>query len=532
MLINRHGWAARSVAIGASMMLLLPTVSALHAAEPAPEPEVEVEAPAADADAADAPAADADAAMAVADQLDQEPAYTDEELQALAAPIALYPDALLIQVLMASTFPLDLVRAERWMRDNPDVPPEDILDGVEQQDWDPSIISLTAFPTVLTKMAEDLDWTEKLGDAMLLQSDDLLDAVQVLRAQAQAAGALESNEYQTVSYEEEQTIAIAPTDPEVVYVPQYEPEKVYVAQPATTTVVTTSGHSDGAMVATGVMAFTAGVIVANIFNNNDRRDYYWGPSYRRVSWHSHRVYPPYYRPGGSYRPPHYRPPPPGYRPGNGWRPRPEQHRAARDRMNHGRDLNAKDHRNKKRDVNLNDRSRPGAKDRARPNATDRSKDLNRKLKDRGRDKPGASRPDKPQRPAAGTRDRTRDRTKPAARPGKNDSAFGDRASQPKVRKDRDRGAKSRDRAKKPDDRGAARPKSRDNPKVAKQDRRPKAKAAPKKRDTPRGGAFNKTSGSKASAQKKRGKASAGNKKRAKAGGNKKRAKSGGRDKKR
>jgi hypothetical protein len=508
MLINRHGWTARSVAFGASMLLVLPTVTALHAAETDAPAAVEADAPAPDAAAADDGGGDAgdSPVMAVADALDEEPAYTTEELEALAAPIALYPDALLIQVLVASTFPLDVVRADRWVRDNPDIEPDAMLDGAEEQGWDPSVISLSAFPTVLQRMAEDLDWTEKLGDAMLLQSDGVLDAVQVLRAQAEAVGTLESNEYQTVSYDDEDAIVVAPADPEVVYVPQYAPSTVYVAQPATTTVVTTSGHSDSAMVATGVMAFTTGVILASIFNNNDRYGYYWGPSYGHVSWHSHRVYPPYYRSGGNYRPPHYRPPAPGYGGGGAWGPRPELRREARGRADTRRDVN----RNVNRDVNRNVNVNVKSKDRARSGGSDRTEKLERQMRERGRDAPGAGRTGTPQRPAAGkARPAGKDRKATATRQAGKGGAFGDRASHPETRQNRDRGAKSRDAAKRPADRRGAQGKPK-----AKPQGKPRAKPQAKpQRKRQKGGAFDNRGGGKAARHKSRGQSSARQKRR-------------------
>jgi hypothetical protein len=109
-----------------------------------------------------------------------------EELEQLVAPIALYPDALLAQILMASTYPLEVVSAERWVKGNPDLQGQALEDALQMQTWDPSVKSLAAFPQVLTMMNEKLDWTQKLGDAFLAQQKDVMDAVHRLRAKAQA----------------------------------------------------------------------------------------------------------------------------------------------------------------------------------------------------------------------------------------------------------------------------------------------------------------------------------------------------------
>jgi len=232
-----------------------------------------------------------------------EPLYAEDELDDIVAPIALYPDALLTQILVASTYPLDIVKADRWAAENADLPPEDRTVALEAEPWDPSIVVLAAgFPTVVQRMAEDLDWTETLGDAVLVQSDDVLDAVQRQRARAAVVGNLESNEAQTVTTEGEE-ISIAPADPEVVYVPTYDPNAVYNApppattsQPATTTVAEANdGYSGGELIATGLLAFGAGMVVNEVFSDDDDDDWddYWhGPS--SIDWDNGDFYP---RPG-------------------------------------------------------------------------------------------------------------------------------------------------------------------------------------------------------------------------------------------
>lgn len=154
--------------------------------------------------------------------------FSQEELDQLLAPIALYPDSLLAQILMASTYPLEVVRAERWVKENENLQGDALAKALEQQSWDPSVKSLVNFPQVLTMMNEKLDWTQKLGDAFLAQQKDVMAAVQKLRAKAQEQGNLESSEQQKVIVEKEtQTIIIEPADPQVVYVPTYNPTVVY-----------------------------------------------------------------------------------------------------------------------------------------------------------------------------------------------------------------------------------------------------------------------------------------------------------------
>jgi hypothetical protein len=151
---------------------------------------------------------------------------TPEELQQLVAPIALYPDALVSQILAASTYPTEIVEADRWVQEHPDLKGKDLANAVDQQPWDPSIKALTQFPSVLSNMDKNLSWTSALGEAYVNQSEAVMDAVQVMRARAQATGNLKSNEQVKVETEEK-TIVIEPADPEVVYVPAYDPWVVY-----------------------------------------------------------------------------------------------------------------------------------------------------------------------------------------------------------------------------------------------------------------------------------------------------------------
>ena len=159
----------------------------------------------------------------------QAPPYTQqtpEQLQQLVAPIALYPDSLVAQILAASTFPEQVVEADRWVQAHPDLKGEALGQAVDQQPWDPSVKALTAFPSVLGNMDKNLSWTSSLGDAYYNQQQDVMDAVQVMRQRAQQAGNLKTTPQQTVT-NQDSTIVIQPANPDVVYVPAYDPWLVY-----------------------------------------------------------------------------------------------------------------------------------------------------------------------------------------------------------------------------------------------------------------------------------------------------------------
>jgi uncharacterized membrane protein YgcG len=159
----------------------------------------------------------------------QAPPYTQqtpEQLQQLVAPIALYPDSLVAQILAASTFPEQVVEADRWLQAHPELKGDALAQAVNQQSWDPSVKALTAFPSVLGNMDKNLSWTSSLGDAYYNQQQAVMDAVQVMRQRAQAAGELKSTSQQVVKTEGS-TIIIEPANPDVVYVPAYDPWAVY-----------------------------------------------------------------------------------------------------------------------------------------------------------------------------------------------------------------------------------------------------------------------------------------------------------------
>ena len=160
--------------------------------------------------------------------------FTTEQLDQMLAPIALYPDALLSQVLMASTYPLEVVEAARWSQANPNLKGDAAVAAVKDKSWDVSVKSLVAFPQTLQMMSNQLDWTQKLGDAMIGQQKDVATAVQRLRAKAQAAGNLKSTPQQTVTTQSSggaTAIVIEPANPELLYVPYYNPAWAYGAWP-------------------------------------------------------------------------------------------------------------------------------------------------------------------------------------------------------------------------------------------------------------------------------------------------------------
>ena len=157
-----------------------------------------------------------------------------EQLEALVAPIALYPDALLANMLAAATYPLEVVEADRWIKENKTLKGDALKTAVDKKGWDDSVKALTATPSVLDMMSDKLDWTKDLGDAMLAQQADLMDAIQRLREKARSNNKLSTTKQQKVTVEQQegrQVIVIEPTDPNAMYVPYYEPATVYGTWP-------------------------------------------------------------------------------------------------------------------------------------------------------------------------------------------------------------------------------------------------------------------------------------------------------------
>jgi hypothetical protein len=203
-----------------------------------------------------------------------------EQLEQVLAPIALYQDDVLSQVLIASTYPLEVVQADRWARDNKALKGDSLKAALEKQGWDRSIKALVAVPSVLTMMSERLDWTQKLGDAVLAQQKDVMDAIQRLRAKAHAQKKLASTQQQKVTVKTEQNkqvIVIESATPGTVYVPYYNPTVVYGAWPYPAyppVYYPPPGYVAGTALATG-LAFATGVAIGSAvwggvnWGNND-----------------------------------------------------------------------------------------------------------------------------------------------------------------------------------------------------------------------------------------------------------------------
>ncbi len=199
-----------------------------------------------------------------------------QQIQALVAPVALYPDQLLGQVLSAATYPDQISDAETWLS-HQSLTGQALMDQVNQQSWDPAVKALTAFPSVLSQMANNLAWTSQLGEVYHFQHTDVMQAVQALRAQAQAAGNLKSSSQMTVVVQSPGTIVIEPVNPSVVYVPVYNPAVIY----GTTYVV--PGYTAGDMAAASMISFGAGVAIGAMMSG--ACCHAWGWSSWNVSWH-------------------------------------------------------------------------------------------------------------------------------------------------------------------------------------------------------------------------------------------------------
>ncbi len=232
---------------------------------------------------------------------------TAEELQALVAPIALYPDALVAQILSAATFPDQVGAASYWLDQNKSLTGSALMTAVDQQTWDPSVKALTQFPAVLSNMGQNLAWTSQLGEAYHNQQADVMTAVQTLRAKAKAAGNLQSGSQITVVQQSPQTIIIQPTNPQIVYVPQYNPAVIYgypyvvpyYAPPSTAAVVTAgllsfgAGLAIGAMMSGGCCGWGYSSWSCNWYGGGAY--YHGGAYYGNAAWHGG-----YYGSGGSY----------------------------------------------------------------------------------------------------------------------------------------------------------------------------------------------------------------------------------------
>ena len=232
---------------------------------------------------------------------------SEEELDDLVAPVALYPDALLAQVLVAAAFPLQVAKADQLIDVSADMTEDELSDELASREFDPSVLVLmSGFPTVISRMAEDLDWTDRLGQAMVAQDDDVLAAVQRMRAEAESQGNLTSNAAQVIEKDDDQ-IYIKPADPEVVYVPTYDPETVYTTAyaPATTSTPYVAPQTGTNPLANpfvaGALAFGGGLLVSELFDDDDNNNKnknknnggwngYWQNG-RPIDWHDRQFYP-------------------------------------------------------------------------------------------------------------------------------------------------------------------------------------------------------------------------------------------------
>ncbi|MBV9574744.1 MAG: DUF3300 domain-containing protein [Acidobacteriales bacterium] len=212
---------------------------------------------------------------------------TPAELQNLVSPIALYPDALVAQILSGATFPDQVAAASQWMQQNQNLTGNTLMSAVNQQPWDPSVKALCQFPSILGNMSQNLSWTSALGEAHSTQQADVMTAIQTLRAQAYAAGNLKSGSQITVVQQSPQTIVIQPANPQVVYVPAYNPTVVYG------TPYYPPGYSTAALVTTRVLSFGAGIAVGAMMSGGCCG---WGWSSWNCNWSGGGVY--YH--GGAY----------------------------------------------------------------------------------------------------------------------------------------------------------------------------------------------------------------------------------------
>lgn len=253
--------------------------------------------------------------------------WSPEALEELLAPVALYPDPVLSQVLIASTNPQEVLDAGNWLLQNTSLKGKALDDAAASAGFTPPLRALVQFPETVDMMCMELGWTTELGEAFVADQAGVLDSIQRLRTQAIEAGNLQSSEQMQVETEQQEgkdVVVLKPADPQVVYVPQYDPVTAYAPLPQTTTTTTTTtedkGHSTGAMITTGVLAFGAGILINELFddddhNNKHKYDYYY-PNY---GYGGMPYYPPYpYRPvyGGGYYPSHGYNRPPNYN--SGW----------------------------------------------------------------------------------------------------------------------------------------------------------------------------------------------------------------------
>ena len=204
---------------------------------------------------------------------EEAPKIPNEQLDSLVAPIALYPDAMLAQTLAASTYPLEVMQLDQWMEKNKNLKDKALVDAVAKQPWDPSVQSMAAFPDVVQRMAENIQWMTDVGNAVLAQQKDVMDAVQRMRAKAQGTGNLKTGSEQKVETKTtqsgQQVIVVEQANPEAAYVPSYDPEVVYGAAPAEYPYYPYSypGYQPGRALAWGSAIAVGGVWANNNWGN-------------------------------------------------------------------------------------------------------------------------------------------------------------------------------------------------------------------------------------------------------------------------
>ena len=218
---------------------------------------------------------------------------SSSQLQALVAPIALYPDALVAQVLAASTFPDQVAVAEYWIQQNKSLTGTALMQAVDKQSWDPSVKALTQFPSVLENLSKNLTWTSSLGEAYHNQAAEVMTAIQTLRSQAKDKGNLKSTQQITVVQQSPQTIVIQSANPQLVYVPQYDPAVIY-GYPYVVPSYVAPVYSTGDMVAASMLSFGAGIAVGAMMSGGCCG---WGYSSWNCGWHGTAVI---YHGGGYY----------------------------------------------------------------------------------------------------------------------------------------------------------------------------------------------------------------------------------------
>ena len=206
---------------------------------------------------------------------------TADQLDSLVAPIALYPDPLLGQALAASTYPVEIVEASRWLKANSTLKGENLTKAAAKQPWDPSVQALVAFPDALKRLDENIRWTTELGNAVLDQQTDVMDAIQRMRTKAKNGGKLQSSKEQNVevkTVESKTVIEIKPSNPEVIYVPSYDPAVVYGAAPVYAYPPLYYPPA-GAVAATAAVSFGVGVMMGAFWGGCCGGGYGWGCSW-------------------------------------------------------------------------------------------------------------------------------------------------------------------------------------------------------------------------------------------------------------